>query len=153
MAVILKASTEHIENIIELRMLLLKELGELVSDKEEEILAAETRGYLQKALANEEFISYLAVADGRMAAASGMVIFRRPPYPGNLKGMEAYILNMYTLPEFRGLGFGKRLLEECLDECRKKGVKRVWLHASQEGELLYRKAGFAGKEGEMEMLL
>ncbi|MGE7923930.1 hypothetical protein ACQKND_12140 [Viridibacillus arvi] len=28
-----------------------------------------------------------------------MVIFRRPPYLENLQGIEAYILNMYTVSE------------------------------------------------------
>ncbi|AGX02644.1 MULTISPECIES: GNAT family N-acetyltransferase [Bacillus] len=153
MEVIIKASTEHIESILNLRILLLKELGELASPKEEDILSAATRDYLQVALANGEFISYLAERDGKMAASSGIAIFRRPPYPGNIKGVEAYILNMYTLPEFRGLGIGKRLLQECLDECRARGVKRVWLHASQDGEPLYRKAGFTGNKGELELLL
>lgn len=29
---------------------------------------------------------------------SRMVFFQRPPYLENLQGMEAYIVNMYTLP-------------------------------------------------------
>jgi ribosomal protein S18 acetylase RimI-like enzyme len=153
LSAIIKASTEHIESILDLRILLLKELGELASPEDEETITAETRDYLQIALANGEFIAYLAESDGKMTASSGIAIFRRPPYPGNPKGMEAYILNMYTIPEFRGLGIGKRLLQECLDECRARGVKRVWLHASKEGEPLYRKAGFAGNIGELELFL
>lgn len=66
MEVIIKASTEHIESILNLRVLLLKELGELASPKEEDILSAATRDYLQVALANGEFISYLAERDGKM---------------------------------------------------------------------------------------
>lgn len=54
----LKASFEQIDAIIDLRLALLKEVGELHSSEEEQLLAASTREYLQHALSNREFISY-----------------------------------------------------------------------------------------------
>jgi N-acetylglutamate synthase-like GNAT family acetyltransferase len=48
---------------------------------------------------------------------------------------------------------GKRLLENCIDESKKSGVKRIWLHASEDGEPLYRKMGFTNKDSEMELFL
>jgi N-acetylglutamate synthase-like GNAT family acetyltransferase len=47
----------------------------------------------------------------------------------------------------------KRLLENCIDESKKSGVKRIWLHASEDGEPLYRKMGFTNKDSEMELFL
>lgn len=82
-----------------------------------------------------------------------MVLFKRPPYLENLKGIEAYILSMYTLPEYRGNGVARRLLELCIDEARKNGVKRIWLHASEEGKHLYKKMGFNMNDSEMEQFL
>ncbi|WP_256218372.1 GNAT family N-acetyltransferase [Bacillus sp. MUM 116] len=60
---------------------------------------------------------------------------------------------MYTVPEYRGKGLAKRLLENCIDESKKSGVKRIWLHASEDGEPLYRKMGFSNKDSEMELFL
>ncbi|WP_439743805.1 GNAT family N-acetyltransferase [Bacillus pseudomycoides] len=65
----------------------------------------------------------------------------------------AYILNMYTLPEYRGNGLAEKLLEHCIEECEENGVKRIWLHPSKDGELLYKKMGFTYKENEMELFL
>ncbi|MFE4897717.1 GNAT family N-acetyltransferase [Peribacillus butanolivorans] len=77
-----------------------------------------TREYLQKALSKNEFISYIAESNGEAISISGMVLFQRPPYLENLHGVEAYILNMYTIPEYRGKGLAKRMLKKCIDESR-----------------------------------
>jgi ribosomal protein S18 acetylase RimI-like enzyme len=149
----IKVSFEHIDNIISLRLALLKELGELNSSQDELIMETSTREYLQKVLSNNEFISYMAEMNGEPVSISGMVLFKRPPYLENLQGIEAYILNMYTVPEYRGKGLAKRLLENCIEESKKSGVKRIWLHASEDGEPLYRKMGFNNKDSEMELFL
>jgi len=67
--------------------------------------------------------------------------------------MEAYILNMYTVPEHRGNGLGRRILENTTEESKLFGVKRIWLHASEDGKYLYEKMGFTMKNNEMELFL
>jgi ribosomal protein S18 acetylase RimI-like enzyme len=149
---LIKVTSEHIENIISLRLALLKELGELNSPHDEHLIETSTKDYLQTALSNE-FISYMAEKNGEPVSISGLVLFKRPPYLENLKGIEAYILNMYTVPQYRGNGLAGRLLEQCIEESKKVGVKRIWLHASKDGEQLYRKMGFVNKNNEMELFL
>ncbi|MFF2587720.1 GNAT family N-acetyltransferase [Peribacillus butanolivorans] len=149
----IKASIEDIDKIVSLRLALLKELGELKSLQEEHLMETSTREYLQKALSKNEFISYIAESNGEAISISGMVLFQRPPYLENLHGVEAYILNMYTIPEYRGKGLAKRMLKKCIDESRNSGVKRIWLHASKDGKHLYKKMGFTTKDSEMELFL
>lgn len=149
----IKASFEDINKIISLRLALFKELGEVKSSQELHLVETSTREYLQKALSNNEFISYIAETNGEAISISGLVLFKRPPYLENLQGIEAYILNMYTVPEYRGNGLARRLLEYCIDESKKSGVKRIWLHASTDGEYLYKKMGFTTKDSEMELFL
>ncbi|MEH7309211.1 GNAT family N-acetyltransferase [Neobacillus drentensis] len=146
-------SLEHIDRIIGLWLALLKELGELNSPQEEHLMETSTREYLQTALSNNEFISYMAEKNGKPVSISGMVLFKRPPYLENLQGIEAYILNMYTVPMYRSNGLARRLLEQCIDESKTSGVKRIWLHASKDGEPLYKKMGFTNKDSEMELFL
>ncbi|WP_251009410.1 GNAT family N-acetyltransferase [Bacillus sp. ISL-39] len=148
-----KVSLLHMEKVINLRLALLKELGELNSPREEQLMETSTREYLESALSKNEFISYIAEKGEEPVGISGIVIFKRPPYLENLKGIEAYILNMYTVPLYRGLGLAKELLELCIEECKESGVKRIWLHASEDGEPLYKKMGFVNKDSEMEMFL
>ncbi|MFD4706822.1 GNAT family N-acetyltransferase [Gottfriedia sp. NPDC058432] len=149
----IKVTHEHIEQVISLRLKLLNELGELNSLDEEYLIETSTREYLNTALSKNEFISFMVEHNGVPVSISGMVLFKRPPYLENLQGIEAYILNMYTATEFRGKGLERDLLGKCIDECKKSGVKRVWLHASKDGRQLYKKMGFTKKDGEMELFL
>ncbi len=149
----IKASIEDIDKVVSLRLALFKELGEVNSTQEINLVETSTREYLQKAFLNNEFISYIVERNGEPLSTSGMVLFKRPPYLENLQGIEAYILNMYTVPEYRGNGLAKRLLEFCIEDSKKRGVKRIWLHASEDGEHLYKKMGFSTKKNEMELIL
>lgn len=144
---------ENINQVISLRLALLKELDEIKSDQEEHLIVTATREYLEKALAHNEFLSYMAESNGEAVSISGMVLFKRPPYLENLQGVEAYILNMYTAPAHRGKGLARKLLEHSIDESGKHGVKRIWLHASEDGKHLYENMGFTKKDSEMELFL
>lgn len=68
--------------------------------------------------------------------------FPHPPGPRNLRGLEAYVLNVYTKPEFRRLGIARALMARTIDEARAAGVTRIWLRASHEGRPLYEEIGF-----------
>ncbi|KOO48786.1 GNAT family N-acetyltransferase [Viridibacillus arvi] len=150
---IYKVSIENIDSVISLRLALLKELGEIKSHEEELIIVNSTRDYLEEALVNNEFISYIAEINGEVVSIGSMVIFRRPSYLENLQGIEAYILNMYTLSEHRGNGLGRRILENITEESKINGAKRIWLHASEDDKYLYEKMGFTMKNNEMELFL
>jgi N-acetylglutamate synthase-like GNAT family acetyltransferase len=50
---------------------------------------------------------------------------------------------MYTIPEARRKGICTRLLEELIKEAKSLGISYLHLHASKDGEDIYRKAGFA----------
>jgi ribosomal protein S18 acetylase RimI-like enzyme len=148
-----RATVQDIEEIVKLRLELFKELGEARSEQEGSLILTATRNYLEEALSNNEFISYLALENHYVISVSGMVLFKRPPYLENLKGLEAYILNIYTLPPYRGKGLARKLLENCIEECKKIGVKRIWLHASYDGIPLYKKMRFTFKNSEMELFI
>jgi GNAT superfamily N-acetyltransferase len=81
---------------------------------------------------------------GEGLAACGMgFIYERFPGPGLPDGRFGYVLGMATDPEFRRRGYGRAILEALLDWYRANGVRRVDLHATADGEPLYRAYGFA----------
>jgi ribosomal protein S18 acetylase RimI-like enzyme len=148
-----KAAIQDIEEICRLRLELFKELGEVRSEQEEALVITVTREYLEEVLSKNEFISYLALLNGEVISVSGMALFKRPPYLENLKGLEAYILNMYTIPPYRRKGLARSLLERLIEECKKMGVKRIWLHSSDDGKPLYSKMNFTLNHSEMELFI
>ena len=66
--------------------------------------------------------------------------------PGNFeipKGKTGYILNMFTLKEFRNNGIGSLLFQKIIDEANQLNLDRIELHATQDGEPIYRRSGFS----------
>jgi GNAT superfamily N-acetyltransferase len=86
--------------------------------------------------------AWLAEIDGQIAGCAAVVWFDHPPTPTNPGGVEAYILNVYTRPEWRRRGVARALMEQVVSEARKAGVRRIWLRASDEGRPLYEEMGF-----------
>ncbi|MED4588475.1 GNAT family N-acetyltransferase [Priestia flexa] len=70
-----------------------------------------------------------------------------------LRKLSSLVLTYHTLPTYRKQGLAKQLLEKCIEECKNRDVKRIWLHASKDGEPLYKSMGFSFKGSEMELFL
>jgi GNAT superfamily N-acetyltransferase len=147
------ANVDDIDDLVELRVKLLQEVGEIKTNKEVEQVRLANKNYLNSTILQGDFVAYLAEFDSHIVAISGIVFFKRPPHINSLSGIEAYIMNMYTLPKYRGKGIAGNLLDNCIQHCMKNKVGRVWLHASPEGRVLYSKKGFIGKATEMELFL
>ncbi len=62
------------------------------------------------------------------------------------------ILNMYTLPEWRGQGLATALLQEIIHFAKSTSIRRLWLHATESGRPIYEKAGFLPTSAEMEFV-
>jgi GNAT superfamily N-acetyltransferase len=98
-------------------------------------------------------VAFVAETDGQIVATSGMVVYEAPPTGGNPTGVEGYIMNMYTLPEWRGHGLARRLLDCLTEHARGLGARRVWLRASAQGRRVYEPYGFSGDENQMYLKL
>jgi predicted acetyltransferase len=138
----LVADLGNIETVVENRIRFAVELsGEQDNHKVAE-LRKNMSAYFHKATAEGTCLSVIAKCAGQVAGI-GSVHFRE--VPGNFKnpsGKWGYIMNMYTVPEFRRKGVCRGVLQRLVDECHKKGVTALELHATPEGEMVYRKFGF-----------
>ena len=57
-------------------------------------------------------------------------------------GPEAIVLNVYVEPEWRKRGIADALMRALLQELAARGIRRVVLHASDDGRRLYERLGF-----------
>ena len=96
-------------------------------------------------------MGYVAVANGQIVATSGLVIHRHPPSPSNLSGLTAYVMNMYTLPAWRGRGIATTLVDKLIELAKGKNCRRISLHATPMGRPVYARAGFVPAEAEMQL--
>jgi GNAT superfamily N-acetyltransferase len=73
--------------------------------------------------------------------------FRPSLYTGAL---DAYLEELYVVPERRGHGLGRALLEAAMDHARERGAARIDLGTSEDDTAalaLYESAGFTNREG------
>jgi RimJ/RimL family protein N-acetyltransferase len=78
-----------------------------------------------------------------LAACVLGVIESRLGSPENPSGEFGYVLNVATDPGYRRRGYSRACMRALLDWFRRRGVVRVELRTSAEGEPLYRALGFA----------
>ncbi|MEH1866080.1 MAG: GNAT family N-acetyltransferase [Nostoc sp.] len=147
-----QANLQDLEALIQLRLELLREVGEIKGDSDTANLAEANRKYLGEKMPLGEFLAWVAEVDSQIVATSGLVFFQRPPYNGNLSGLEAYIMNVYTIPMWRGQGIATALLKEIITFMRATEAKRLWLHATEDGKRIYKKLDFVLTSKEMEIV-
>lgn len=85
-------------------------------------------------------------SSGRLIASGAVVVAERLPTPHNPGGRVGYIQWIATEPHARRRGLATMLMRMLLDWCSEQDVPIVELHATPDGEPLYRSLGF-GQEG------
>jgi GNAT superfamily N-acetyltransferase len=137
------ATLDDIEALISLRIQLL-EVDPGLGDG--------LRAWLRIHLADGSFLAWVADDAGTVVAATGLTVLDRPPYPGNLTGLDGYVTNMFTLPAYRRRGLARQLLDLLIAHARQVGVRRLFLESSREGQPPYEQFGFRLTRG-MELTL
>ena len=144
-------TVDDVATLVELRIALLEETGgALASDVRDSLLRAND-AFFRNNLDSPAWKSWCAEDEGCIVAVGTLAFFDRPPYPGNVEGRDAYLLNMYTLPNYRGRGVATRLVTEMLHYAQFRGVRKIVLHATDEGRRIYTKLGFVASSAYMEL--
>ncbi len=130
------AMTEH-------RLAYLAEMQGQRSDDYINALRKELSGFFRKAVSEKWLVALVAESEGQVLAYGAMVIRQVPGDLNKSFYLEADILNMYTLPEFRRMGISTLILHRLVEEARLSGISKLALHTSEAGEKLYRNFGFS----------
>ncbi len=150
--IVRQATQADIPVLVSLRMGLFCEVGELSDPLVDVDLWQATSAYFSTAQADGSARSWVAEVGREVVASGTLALFVRPPYPGNLSGREAYLLNMYTLPAYRKQGMASALLNAMVAYACAEQLGKVWLHASDEGRPLYERVGFVANPAYLEWL-
>lgn len=71
----------------------------------------------------------------------------------NPTGRCAFLMNVYTAPEYWRQGVAARVVRACIEDARARGAGSLLLESTQMGEPLYRSLGFAPAKGYMRLSL
>ncbi|MFA5849024.1 MAG: GNAT family N-acetyltransferase [Bacteroidales bacterium] len=134
---------DEIELLTRYRMAYLTELQGEQSDEYQKKLSEDLNLYFTSALAEKRFFAFMAVLQGEILSFGAMVIKKIPGDFNQSLYLEGDILNMYTIPQARRQGISALILKQLIYEARKRGISKISLHTTKDGEKLYRKYGFS----------
>lgn len=150
--IIKRLDIEDVEFFLDLRLKLFYELQEIDKNDNIENLKNFTKEHYLKNI-DKSLITYGIFEENKIVSIGSLCLFERIPYMENISGREGYILNIYTLPEYRKKGYGKQITEKLIEHSKEIGIKKLWLNASEEGKKIYLKLGFKEKNNEMEIFI
>ncbi len=140
--VVRRANAGDVDEVVRQRLAFLATVRDDMVEADADFVAA-TRRFVDDEIATGRMHSWLAEHDGACVGIVSMLLWSRPPRPHDRGTRDAYIINMYVVPERQGQGIGRRLLDACLAVADEFGIGKFLLHATDEGRPLYESSGFA----------
>ena len=142
---IIRASDENMDELMRLRLDMLREVNKLdVSYEFPQNFVEDTKKYFSKG----DQTTLIAVEDKAVACATICYFELMPTYdhPG---GKRAHIMNVYTEKNFRRQGIASTLLYMLVEQAKEKGVTEITLDAAEDAESVYFKSGFVKNDESM----
>lgn len=143
------ATINDLDVLVETRIRVLRAANQLSDAIDLSVVARESRFYYIQSLMDNSHIAYLVYDADKIVGAGGVSFYRVLPTVHNASGEKAYIMNMYTDPEYRRQGIGWEILDYLVDASKAKGISFITLEATKIGKPLYQKYGFVQMNDEM----
>lgn len=148
-----KATIEDLEALARTRIEVLRAANKLGADADMSQVLRYSQLYYQNALSDGTHTAYLVYDGSRFVGAGAVSYFQVMPTYHNPSGNKAYIMNMYTHPDYRRKGIAYRTLELLVEDIKSRGITSISLEATDMGRPLYEKFGFTKMKDEMELTL
>ena len=145
------AGPADLEDLMTWREEVLREVFSIPESEPMDELLAANRAYYRAALADGSHIACFARIGGEIVGCGGACLQREMPSPDNPGGICAYLMNIYTRPQFRGQGVGRETVCWLIDRAKAAGAGKIYLEASENGRALYSKIGFSDMDGYMKL--
>lgn len=142
-----KAELDNLDLLMEWRMTVLREVFSIPPHEPMENLEYANRIYYQTALKTGEHIACFAYADNKIVGCGGVCFYWEMPSPDNPNGGCAYLMNIYTVPEYRKCGAGKSIVTWLRQRSNERGIGKIYLETSEKAREFYKKIGFQNMNG------
>jgi GNAT superfamily N-acetyltransferase len=138
-----RATLKDLETLVEQRHRMFEDLRPRTPA--EHVIGDEAyRKFVPDMLQKRRFAAFLAITEeGRPVAGACVWLKEMQPHPGTTRPKKSpYLMSVYTMPEYRGLGLARRLVKEAMKWSKRKGFLQMSLHASRMGRHLYKDLGW-----------
>jgi GNAT superfamily N-acetyltransferase len=95
--------------------------------------------------------AWLAESADSAVGMAWLAVIERVPGPQRWRRLSGFLQSVYVAPESRGAGVGRRLIDAAVEAARSMGLDYLSVHPSEKSFPLYRRAGFAGYPGVLEL--
>ncbi|MDC7290795.1 GNAT family N-acetyltransferase [Blautia schinkii] len=146
-----KATLEDLDLLTATRIQVLRAANKLADDVDMSEVKSQSYKYYEKALSEDSHIAYLIFDGEQFIGAGGVSFFQVMPTYHNPSGKKAYIMNMYTAPQYRRKGIAYKTLDLLVQAAKERGITAISLEATEMGRPLYEKYGFVKMNDEMEL--
>lgn len=146
-----RATIQDIDMLTKTRTEVLRAANQLSDTVDMSHVERESYNYYKNALNNGSHIAYLVFDGDHFIGTGGVSFYQVMPTYHNLSGRKAYIMNMYTKPEYRRMGIAGKTLDMLVRDIKMRGITDISLEATDMGRALYEKYGFVKMDHEMEL--
>lgn len=144
-----KATIDDLDELVKSRITVLRAANHLSEDTDMSVVERESREYYKQALEDDHHVAYLVYDENDFVGAGGISFYRVMPIYHNPSGRKAYVMNMYTDPQYRRKGIAYETLDLLINEAKERSIMQISLEATESGVPLYEKYGFKKMMSEM----
>ncbi len=149
-----EAEASDLDTVSAMRLAFVAEYRQVEARTLTSEFADRTRNFLRRRQEAGTIRSWLAEDDsGDCVGIVSMLLLDMPPRPDDARSMEGYVINMYVDPAARRRGIGRALFDALLTDARGLGLRRLFLHATDDGRPMYVEGGFRANDDWMELRL
>jgi ribosomal protein S18 acetylase RimI-like enzyme len=110
------------------------------------ILDAMSRNFqpwVARMIAEGKYTGWITQDGNRPVASAGLLVLDWPPHPLDLAGEHrGYLLNVFVEPDYRKRGLAHAVVDRCLSEAHRRGLRVIALHSSDAARSIYEALGF-----------
>lgn len=137
-----KAGREDLEILLKTRLEMLRSVNGIPETEDLAEVAGSCRAYYLESFEKDTHVAYLAFDGETFIGCGGISFYQVMPNIKNPSGMKAYIMNIYTIPEYRGKGIATKVVDLLVTEAHKRNIRRITLDATAMGRPVYERYGF-----------
>lgn len=139
------ATKEDIAELVRLRIAYMIDDFGSITDYERECMKKQLPEYFERRL-GKELIAFVARADGRLVAATYLLIIEKPANPFLPNALDSEVLSIFTEESYRGKGICTKLMKNMIEWAKAHAICRIDLVATQDGYPVYKKIGFEDRK-------
>ena len=128
-----KATLEDLDLLVQTRVKVLLAANRLPDDTDMSTVEQASRDYYTAALADGSHAAWLVFDGDTWIGAGGVSFYRVMPTYHNPSGQKAYLMNIYTHPDYRRRGLGRQMAE--LLDANLKGERTMEFQGFDASEL------------------